>query len=64
MPKSRESEFPPTEEGLTENPRRVPTTFNLFVNITGIYKIIESFTVLDGFMSFCPARRLGCRWFW
>ena len=66
-------EFPPTEEGLTENPRRgFPTPFNLFVNITGIYKIIESFTIarletspaFEGFMSFCPARRLGCRWFW
>ena len=66
-------EFPPTEEGLTENPRRgFPTPFNLFVNITGIYKIIESFTIarletspaFEEFMSFCRARRLGCRWFW
>ena len=37
--------------------------FRYFVNITGIYKIIEGFTVLGEFRSFCPARRLGCRWF-
>ena len=76
--RSRESEFPPTEDrewnSLLQKRRSraqlAPTEecvfiiFRYFVNITGIYKVIEGFTVLDGFMSFCRARRLGCRWFW
>ena len=37
---SRESEFPPTEEGLTENPRRVPTTFQIFCKY---YRNIQSY---------------------
>ena len=76
--RSRESEFPPIEDrehsSLLQKRRwraqLAPTEecvfiiFRYFVNITGIYKVIEGFTVLGEFMSFCPARRLGCRWFW
>ena len=74
--KSGESEFPPTEEVIRGYKPllqgNVVIICGLFVNITGIYKVIESFTIarletspaFEVFMSFCPARRLGCRWFW
>ena len=40
------AQLAPTEEGLTENPRRVCFYYfsDMFVNITGIYKVIEGFT--------------------
>ena len=74
--KRRESEIVPTEEIIRGYKPLlqgdVVILCGLFVNITGIYKVIENFTIarletspaFEEFMSFCRARRLDYRWFW